>query len=116
MARYTYLLTVLVPIDNLRQALVDILNSCGFEVIYDTGDYMMAREPYGHGIPFAKLVTAEILIDRVLATESEVRMKLVMKNEELPLQVNNHCRLMFDQVSLAMTQTRYWQLIESAVN
>lgn len=113
MARYTCFFTVALPIDNLRQSLIEILESCGCDLIYDTGDYMMARETPGRGIPFAKLVTVEVLIDKTTATETEIRMNLVMKNEELPLQLNNHCRQMFDRVTLAITQTRRWQLIES---
>ncbi len=116
MARYFCGFKVMLPIESLRQALAELLTSCGFQIIYDTGDYMMARELSGSGISFAKLVTVEILIDRSLVVESEVQMTLVMKNEELPLQLNNHCRQMFDQVSVAFEQSRYWQLIESSVH
>ncbi|MBD2315074.1 hypothetical protein H6G20_25745 [Desertifilum sp. FACHB-1129] len=112
MARYTCFFTVALPIDNLRQSLVEILESCNFDMIYDTGDYMMAREVPGQ-VPFAKLVTVELLIDKTKATPTELQMNLVMKNEELPLQLNNHCRQMFDLVSHAIAETHHWQVIES---
>jgi hypothetical protein len=37
----------------------------------------------------------------------------VIKNEELPLQVDNHCHQMFHQVQQAIAQNRHWQLVES---
>lgn len=112
MARYTGLFTVATPVDNLRNLLTEVLESCNFDVIYDTGDYMMAREIPGK-VAFAKLVTVEVLIDKSTATDEEVRMKFVAKNEELPLQINNHCRKMFDMVNEAMTQNHHWELLES---
>lgn len=112
MARYTCFFTVALPIDNLRQSLVEILESCNFDMIYDTGDYMMAREVPGR-VPFGKLVTVELLIDKTKATATELQMNLVMKNEELPLQRNNHCRQMFDLVSSSIAQDHHWHLIET---
>jgi len=82
------------------------------DVIYDTGDYMMAREVPGN-ISFAKLVTVEVLIDKSTASDEEIRMNFVIKNEELPLQVNNHCRSIFDLVSQAVVKNNQWRLIES---
>ena len=72
----------------------------------------MAREIPGR-IAFAKLVTVEVLIDKSTATSQEVRMNFVIKNEELPLQVDNHCRQMFEMVQEAVAANRHWQLVES---
>jgi hypothetical protein len=96
MARYTSLFTIEVPFEHLRQLLTDILTSCNLDVIYDTGDYLMAREVPG-GVSFAKLVTVEVLIDR-------------------PLQTNNHCRQIFDLVNQAIANNRQWHLVESAAS
>lgn len=112
MARYTCSFTVAVPIELLRQLLAEILQACSFDIIYDTGDYMMARELPGQ-VSFAKLVTVEVLIDKTIATDTETRMNLVIKNEELPLQVDNHCYQMFDLLKQAIRDNRHWQLIES---
>lgn len=72
----------------------------------------MAREFPGR-VSFAKLVTVEVLIDKSTATSEEVRMNFVIKNEELPLQVDNHCHQMFNMVQDAVAANRYWQLVES---
>jgi len=48
-------------IDRLRQLLVEFLQSCYLEIIYDTADYMMAREIQ---VSYTKLVTVEVLIDK----------------------------------------------------
>lgn len=113
MARYTSLFTVAVPTNSIRPLLTEILESCNLDVIYDTGDYIMAREVPGN-VSFSRLVTVEVLIDKSqISSEDEVRMNLVIKNEELPLQTDNHCRQMFDLVNQAIAESRHWHLIES---
>ena len=112
MARYTCSFTVAVSLDDLQPSLVELLQSCNFDIIYDTGDYLMAREIPGR-VAFAKLVTVEVLIDKSTATAQEVRMNFVIKNEELPLHLDNHCRQMFDMVQEAVAENRHWQLVES---
>ncbi|MBD2463338.1 hypothetical protein H6G89_20095 [Oscillatoria sp. FACHB-1407] len=112
MARYTSLFTVAVSFDHLRQLLTDILESCHFDVIYNTDDYVVARETPGR-VTFAKLVTVEVLIDKFATDDSEVRMSFVVKNEELPIHSDNHCRQMFNLVNRAVTESRQWHLIES---
>jgi hypothetical protein len=106
---------VSVSFDRLRQMLTDILRSCRMDVIYSTEDYLVAREVPG-GVSFAKLVTVEVLIDRFASPEAEVRMSFVVKNEELPLQSNNHCRDMFNLVNRAVVENRQWHLINSAAS
>ncbi|GAC1465063.1 MAG: hypothetical protein NVS2B14_12250 [Chamaesiphon sp.] len=112
MARYTCSFVVAIPLEHLHQVLIEMLQSCNFDIIYDTADYMMAREIPGH-VPFAKLVTVEVLIDRTTATDTDVRINFVIKNEELPLQFENHCRQMFDIVQQAVTLSRHWQIVEN---
>jgi hypothetical protein len=112
MARYTCSFIVSVSLERLQQALSELLQACNFDIIYDTADYMMAREVPGK-VPFAKLVTVEALIDKTTATAKEVRINFVIKNEELPLQIDNHCRQMFDIVQRAVVENRNWQLVES---
>lgn len=112
MARYTSLFTVEVSFDRFRQLLSDLLKSCNFDVIYDTEDYLVAREVPGR-VAFAKLVTVEVLIDNRLSTaNAEVKMNFVVKNEELPLKTDNHCRQMFNRVNQAVAESPKWQLIE----
>ncbi|MBZ8180137.1 hypothetical protein [Oscillatoria salina] len=111
MARYTCTFTVAVPLERLQGLLIEVLQSCNFDVIYKTADYLMARESPGQ-VAFSKLVTAEILIDRTTATASEVRMNVVVKNEELPLQFDNHCRQIFDLIQQAIADNDRWQLLE----
>jgi hypothetical protein len=33
----------------------------------------------------------------------------------LPLQVDNHCRQMFDLVQEAVAENKHWQLVESVI-
>jgi len=112
MARYTGFFIVAVPIDRHRQSLIEILESCNLDIIYNTGDSVMAREIPGQ-VSISKLVTAEVLIEKNTASESEVRMNFVIKNEELPLQTNNHCRQMFELVSHSIMNNNNWRLLES---
>jgi hypothetical protein len=112
MARYTCLVTVEAPDSGIKQPLGQTLESCNFDIIYEAEDYVVAREVPG-GVAFPKLVTVEVLIDETPAEERAVRMNFVMKNEELPLQTNNHCRRMFDLVNQAIAENNQWQLIEA---
>jgi hypothetical protein len=115
MARYTSLFKVAVSLDGFRQLLADILRSCSLDVIYSSEDYLVAREVPGH-VAFAKLVTVEVLIEQFPTKESEVQMSFVVKNEELPLRNNNHCRQIFNLVNQAVAESRQWHLIESAAS
>ncbi len=72
----------------------------------------MAREIPGN-VTFGKLVTVEVLIDKSFFTGKEIRMNFVVKNEELPLQVDNHCWQMYNIVRGAVTDNRQWQLLEA---
>ncbi|NER37758.1 MAG: hypothetical protein F6J93_27985 [Oscillatoria sp. SIO1A7] len=113
MARYTGLFVIAVNIDNLRPLLIDLLNDCRLEITYDAGDYMMAREVPGE-VPFTKLVNVEVALD--ISDEERARMNFVVKNEELPLQKDNHCRQMFELLREEIAQTRQWQLLEIAAS
>ncbi len=112
MARYTCSFILSVSIDDLQPLLVDLLQANGLEVQYYNADSIMAREVPG-SIAFPKLVTVEIFIDKTTATESETRMNIVIKNQELPLQLDNHCRQVFEFIKQEIEQSRHWHLIES---
>jgi len=112
MARYTGLFKVSVTVADLQQRLCNVLESCNFNIVYQTGDYLMARERPGR-VAYHQLVTVEVLVDGTTATDKEVQMHVVVRNEELPLQVQNHCRQTYEQVSQAMMNTHHWELIEA---
>lgn len=106
MARYTNLFVSVLPANNLRQSLPDVLQSCGLHLVYQDGDYMMAKERPGM-VSYSKLATVEVLIGSTDKTEFVTQdaastVNLVVKNEELPLKVNNHCHKVFQQVNQAL--------------
>ncbi len=112
MARYTCSFIISATIEHLQPLLVELLQDCEFDVQYYTPDYIMGREIPGR-VSFSKLVSVEVLIDKSTATETETRMSIVIKNEELPLQLDNHCRQMFEHLKQAIEHNRHWHLIES---
>ncbi|MBE9206493.1 hypothetical protein IQ244_08190 [Nostoc sp. LEGE 06077] len=112
MARYTCSFTISIPIDNLQPLLLELLQGCDLEIQYYNADYILAREIPGN-VSFSKLVKVEAFIDRSSATETESRMSIVIKNEELPLQLDNYCRQMFEFVKQSIEKCRHWHLIES---
>jgi hypothetical protein len=107
MARYTSFYKSVAPSDDLKRFIFDLLRSCNFDVIYDRDDYVFAREVPG-GVGYSKLVTVEVLIDPPKAAlkpdedDDAYRMNSVVKNEELPLQVDNHCRQKFNLMNEAI--------------
>lgn len=112
MARYTCSFTAASGNNlNLRQSIKEILRSCSLDVIYDQSEYIMAREIPGK-VSLAKLVSVEVLIDSVAATETATQVSLVVKNEELPLQIANHCHQVFERVKEAIAVNQNWQSVK----
>jgi len=70
----------------------------------------MAREIPGQ-VSYTKLVTVEVLIDKTTATETEHATNLVIKNEELPLQFDNHCQ-MFELVNQGIERIAIGNLLK----
>ena len=67
---------------------------------------MMAKERPGL-VSYSQLATVEVLIGSTDETELVTQnpaatVNLVVKNEELPLKVNNHCHRVFQQVNQAI--------------
>ncbi|MBG1268997.1 hypothetical protein [Nostoc sp. WHI] len=112
MARYTCSFIVSVPSDHLQPLLVELLQDCQLDIQYHTADYIIAREVPGN-VSFSKLITVEVLIDKSKSTETETRMSIVIKNQELPLHLDNYCRQMFEFIKQSIESSRHWHLIES---
>jgi ABC-type uncharacterized transport system auxiliary subunit len=115
MARYTCSYRVKVSLEQLKPLLISILQACHFEIIYQAADYVMARETPGK-TAFSKLVTVEVLIDSTTATKDEVQVNLVIKNDELPLQIDNHCHQLFALVQEAIAENQQWKLSENVTS
>lgn len=113
MARYTRSLSVALSLSNCLTQLKAVLESCDLEALFSKEDCIIAREKPGK-VPFAKLVTIEVLVDSTRATSNVTNMDVVVKNEELPLQSNNHCFQIFDQFSQTINQHSGWQVIAEA--
>ncbi|WP_373538792.1 hypothetical protein [Chamaesiphon sp.] len=112
MSRYVCDFLVNLSPQHVRSPLRKILAACGLEPIYDLEDYLMAREIPGR-VSFTRLVTAEVLIDTTNATDAAVKLSFVLKNEELPLNANNHCRQVFDLLRLTIAHEDEWQPLNS---
>jgi hypothetical protein len=108
MARYTCSYIVNLCLEDIQTCLKDIFNNCNCNLIYDTADYFMARENPGK-IHFSRLVTIEVLPDN-LNQENKLRLNFVVKNEELPLQRNNHCQQLFDLLQQIIAEDYQWKL------
>jgi hypothetical protein len=82
------------------------------ETIYEIEDYVIAREIPGQ-VSSTKLVTAEVSIGSANASKDAVTLSFVVKNEELPLDRNNHCHQIFDRLRASIEQHKGWQPITS---
>jgi hypothetical protein len=112
MSRYICHFLVKLSPQTVRAQVKQLLESCRMETIYEIDDYVMAREIPGQ-VSYVKLVTAEVLIDITNATKHGLTLSFVVKNEELPLNSNNHCHQMFDRLRVAIEQNKEWQSITS---
>jgi hypothetical protein len=97
MARYTTLLSLPTHSPDLCDRIVCTLEGCGLVMVYSTSDYIMAKEK-PEQVSLAELATVEVLVT------SAQQLQLVVKNEQLPLQVNNHCKVTFETVSGALLE------------
>ena len=114
MARYTSFYRVACDPDRLGLLLVEILQSCNFEILYERDDYILARE-ISSEVPFSKLVKVEVTLTKKYKYDEEVRMNVVVNTDALPLHADNHCRQMFDFVSEVIQDTRQWEILEQAI-
>ncbi len=112
MARYTGSFKVATAHSSPQQLIGEILESCNFGIVHQTADYLMAREKPGR-VAYYQLVTVEILVDRTTATDHAVNINYVIKNEELPLNTENHCAQLYQHVKQAILTAQQWQKIEA---
>jgi hypothetical protein len=101
MARYTHLLTLSEAAPSLGLSIVKTLEACGLNMVYANNDYFVAKEKPGQ-VSLSQLTTIEVLISPPTCAMDAARVNLVVKNEELPLQQNNHCLRVFEAVSEAI--------------
>lgn len=111
MSRYVCHFLVNLAPQNVRSPLKMLFETCGMETMYETDDYVMAREIPGR-IIFTKLVTAEVSIDFTDITPDTVKLSFLVKNEELPLNPENHCRQVFDLLRMTIAHNYHWESID----
>jgi hypothetical protein len=112
MSRYVCHFLVNLSPRNVRFPLKMLFEACGMETMYETDDYVMAREIPGR-IIFTKLVTAEVAIDFTNSTLETVKLSFLVKNEELPLNPDNHCRQVFELLRTAIAHNYDWESIDT---
>lgn len=105
MARYTNFFTTSGSTQDLRQSLVQVFKACDLNLVYEATDYFMAKEKPGR-VAYSQLATVEVLINSAPGNKTDLRVNLVVKNEELPLRSNNHCQRVFELVNQAIAKTQ----------
>ncbi len=112
MARYFSSYFVRLNLEQIQPLLTEILKSCNFEKVYNNDEYLMAKENPGD-VAFGKLVTVEAFLNTTNASSEGVQVDIFVKNDELPLQNNNHCQQKYKVILEAIAQENEWQLIEN---
>lgn len=107
MARYTNLFTAIGSTLDLKQSVMRVFQDCGLSLVYETKDYLVAKEKPGQ-VAFSKLATVEVLINPTVNDEIDARVNLVVKNEELPIHRDNHCQQVFSTVNQAIASIDAW--------
>jgi hypothetical protein len=102
MARYTNFFMTASSQEAISQALVSALEACDLNLIYQDPVCIVAKERPGQ-VSFTQLATIELLISPPTLESGGSKIDLVVKNEELPLRSQNHCREVFTQVNQAIT-------------
>ncbi|BAW96452.1 hypothetical protein NIES970_13800 [[Synechococcus] sp. NIES-970] len=115
MARYTCSYLVGLSVAEMIASLKDIIQECDLDLTYETGGYIMAKEKPGN-ITFTKLVQLEVLFDRNKLLDGRLQVDFVAKNEELPLQTDNHCRTVFEAIQRTVSAQQPWQLEADSID
>ena len=103
MARYTTFFMTSAPKDEVHQGLLTALETCGLELVYQDPVYIVAKEKPGQ-VSFAQLTSVELMLSQPTVESGGAKIDLVVKNEELPLRQQNHCREVFTQVKQAISE------------
>lgn len=111
MARYTNFFMTGAPKEDVHQGLVAALESCDLNLVYQDPVYIVAKDKPGQ-VSFAQLTTVELLLNPPTVEQGGAKIDLVVKNEELPLRQQNHCREVFTQVNQAISEAN----VEAAVS
>lgn len=101
MARYSNFFKVAAPGSNLRDFLVRTLEACDLSMVYETSDYLVAKEKPGQ-VAMNQLATVEVLINPPTHEDAQAKVNLVVRNEELALSLNNHCHRIFSALNEAI--------------
>ncbi len=112
MARYTATFSIMNYGDHTHKTVCDLLEKSGFRLLHESRDYVMGSEKPG-SVKFYLLTTAEILIDIPL-DHSALTLNLLVKNEELPLKRENHCKNTFDRLQQVFLECDKWHAILKA--
>ncbi|KPQ36801.1 MAG: hypothetical protein HLUCCA11_04745 [Phormidesmis priestleyi Ana] len=108
MARYTNFFMTASPQQAISQALVSALEACNLNLVYQDPVCIVAKERPGQ-VSFAQLATVELLISPPTLENGGSKVDLVVKNEELPLRTQNHCREIFVQINQAIANANEQQ-------
>ena len=103
MARYTNFFMTGAPQEDVHLGLVTALKACGLDLVYQDPVYIVANEKPGQ-VSFTQLTTVELLLNPPTIEMGGAKIDLVVKNEELPLRQQNHCREVFTQVNQAISE------------
>lgn len=109
MARYSCSFSSPQSCTPLSEQLDGTFEKCNVEIIYDDPVYLVGRELPGQ-VSFSRLVTVEALIDQPKSNKGSLKINCVVKNEELPLNQDNHCRRMFDEFKKKVQEHTSWKL------
>lgn len=103
MARYTNFFMTSSSQEAISQTLVGALEACDLNLIYQDPVCIVAKERPGQ-VSFTQLATIELLISPPTLGSGGAKIDLVVKNEELPLRSQNHCKEIFEQINQAISE------------
>lgn len=101
MSRYSCSYLVKLSPNQLDFLYDDLSRLSVFEVMHRRPDRLVLLE-LPNDVLFSRLVTIELFNQFI--SPSEIQIELLVKNNELPLRVNNRCRQCFDAIHKIITE------------
>jgi hypothetical protein len=101
-----------VSIQEIYSVLAEILESCQLQVDFQANDYLMAKEK-DQDVSFLKLVHVDIIIDLATGNEKNTTVNIVVKNEELAVNKNNHAFAKMEQIKQVISDKYEAELLSN---
>lgn len=110
MARYTCSYKFPVSTQQIYSIMTEIFDSCQLQIEFQSNDYIMAKE-IKNKIYYSHLVKVDVMINLFNINQNSTTINLIVQNEELALNKDNHAREKLEEIQQTIAQKYQGELL-----